>query len=164
MPRPVNISDRLATRQFVLTMIGGVVVAILLSLAFAVLTGMGGHYPTSSNWLRNALQDWVTVAVSLIGIAVLPALLACWVRWVPMRWLLGRLCQHPVRYNRLAGVGGTFCLFMSTVLLGALLMHLYERRVEFMVDLKLCTGFSLPWLLSSLWATWRVLGPQPESA
>lgn len=93
------------------------------------------------------------------------ALAAGWLRLVPMRWLLGRLWQHPARFGRLVGVGGTLVLFTGTILLGTLLLYLVGRdQVEFTALLKACTSFSLPWLLACLWATWRVLRPPAERA
>jgi hypothetical protein len=54
-------------------------------------------------------------------------------------------------------LGGTLLLFEATVLLGALLLHLVDYRIEYRVLWDICTGFSLPWHLASLWASWRVL-------
>jgi hypothetical protein len=50
-------------------------------------------------------------------------------------------------------LGGTLLLFEATVLLGALLLHLVDYRIEYRVLWNICTGFSLPWHLASLWAS-----------
>jgi hypothetical protein len=153
MPTPAH----LAARHLKLTFWGGVVLAAPLSLLAAIHMDSGRHWPGELPPLLRILG----MAAGMTGILVLwgalPALAAGWLRLWPMRWLFERL-QCPMRFTGLMGVGGTFLLFMSTVLLGTLLLYLvWGGQTPFTILLNICTGFSMPWLLASLWATWRVL-------
>ena len=103
-------TDRLATKQFVLTMVGGVVLAIPLALAAAIGTAMHSAHAINSDWLRGVMQDWGNLAVPLVRIALIPALLTGWLRLKPMRWLLA-YCQ-PLAAGRRRGLAllGTLLL------------------------------------------------------
>jgi len=149
-----------------LTMVGGVVLAIPLALAAAVNTAMYGAYTVNSDWFRRVLQDWVNLAVPLVGVALIPALLTGWLRLKPTRWLLIYCQRLPACRRRGVGLLGTCILFELCVVAAALFGWALGRGEAGSLGgwYVLCTAISLPWLLASLWATWRVLRPAGEAA
>jgi hypothetical protein len=153
---------QLAVRHLKLTFWGGVVLAVPVGLLVAISMERRRYWPDDSFPLLHVLGTAAGITGVLVLWAALPALVAGWLRLRPMRWLFGWLRQHQMRFGWLVGVGGTFLLFTGTILLGTLLLFLFGRgRITFIMLLRACTGFSLPWLLASLWATWRMLRSTP---
>ena len=161
MPTPTQ----LAARHLKLTFWGGLVLVIPLSFVVALSMEGGRSWPGELPLALRLLRTAVGLMGVLVLWAALPAWLAGWLRRWPMCWLFEWLRQQPMRRGRLVGVGATLLLFLGTVLLGALLLYLVGRGgTSFSLLLRICSGVSLPWLLASLWATWRVLRPTEEAA
>ncbi|MGI4744218.1 MAG: hypothetical protein ACRYG7_54410 [Janthinobacterium lividum] len=159
MPTPTQ----LAARHLKLTFWGGLVLVAPLSFVVALDMEGGRSWPGELPLALRLLRTTFGIMGVLALWAALPAWLAGWLRLRPMRWLFEWLRQQPARRSWLVGVGGTLLLFLGTVLLGALLLYLVGRgQTQISLLLRICSGFSLPWLLASLWATWRVLQPHAE--
>lgn len=149
---------RLATQQFKLTVIVGAALVPLFGLAFSLLMyrPWAKHWPSDIPPIIEVGSQALGISGVLLTIGIVPALLAGWLRLLPMRWLLEQTMLLP-RGQRIAlAVGGTLLLFEATVLLPSLLGY-WALKLPFSKIWALCTGFSLPWLVGALWATWRVL-------
>ncbi len=145
----------MARRQWRLTFLGGLVLVPVFSLVAA--------WAMSSLTMAAALAKAGDIMLSAAGLCLaiagagaLPAWLAGGLRLRPMQWLFEAARGGGI-FNWVLVLGGTLLLFEATVLLGALLLHLLDYRVAYRALWSICTGFSLPWLLASLWASWRVV-------
>jgi hypothetical protein len=77
-----------------------------------------------------------------------------------MRWLFAYYLASPVAGRKALVLLGTLALFGISILTGALILYLWGRTAfEWMPIWRLCVGFSLPWLLAALGASWWVLRP-----
>ncbi len=165
MSRPSSDPNRLATAQLAWTMLGGVVLAVPLTLVLAFVSAMHGDYQVDAAWGRRVVQTWGALLGPLVGVAILPALLAGWLRLIPMRRLLAYCQDLPGRRGRWWAVVGTVVLFELCVVLAALFGWWSEQgQVKALAGWHLlCTVVSLPWLLAAAASTWWVLrtGPPP---
>jgi hypothetical protein len=153
--------DRLATRQFVLTVVGGIAFAGPLTLVLALLNAAHGNYTSNMAWLWGVLQDWSNLVFPLLAIAILPALLTGWLRLGPMRRLLAYCQGLPPTAGRGLAVLGTFLLFELCVVPAALLGWALGKGNAGSLGgwYTVCAAFSLPWLLAALSSAWWVLRP-----
>ena len=155
----------MATAQLAWTMLGGVVLAVPLTLVVALLSDMRSDYQVGTAWGWRVVQTWGALLGPLVGVAILPALFAGWLRLIPMRWLLAYCQRRPGNRGRWLAVIGTVVLFELCVMLAALFGWWSEQgQVKALAEWYwVCTAVSLPWLVAAAASTWWVLrtGPPP---
>ena len=146
---------KMARRQLRLTIFGGFALVPVFGIGIAVATS---HPTGTTTWAKAGDIVWSAVAVclSIAGISALPAFLAGLLRLWPMARLFA-IRQGYGTFSQVLVLGGTLLLFEATVLLGALLLYAVDYRVAYQALWNICAGLSLPWLLASLWASWRVM-------
>jgi hypothetical protein len=146
---------KMARKQLRLMFFGG----LALVPALSVVAAVSMHHATPANaWAKagDLIESATGMCFSIAGVGALPAFLAGLLRLWPMARIFEALRGRGI-LDWVLVLGGTLLLFEATVLLGALLLHLVDYRIEYRVLWNICTGFSLPWHLASLWASWRVL-------
>lgn len=149
-------AQALATRHLWRTLWGGVALTLPLCTGLALLFSANGVDHSASRLLTDAAGLTGTVWL----IATLPALFFCWLRLGAMRWLFDYYLARPTAGRRAQMVLGTLGAFEALVLASVLGLYLFWRpRIEFYIVWRVCTGFSLPWLLAALGASWWLTRP-----
>jgi hypothetical protein len=153
-----QLAARLATQQLKLTVLLGAALVPLFGLAFSLLMYRPWvkHWPSDIPPIIEVGSQALGLSGVLLTTGIAPALLVGWLRILPMRWLLERTMLLPRDQSIALAVGGTLLLFEATVVLPSLLGY-WALKLPFSKIWAICTGFSLPWLVGALWATWRVL-------
>lgn len=153
MAAPIH--AEMARRQLRLTILGGFALVPLFGVAVSVAMS---HTTGATTWATAGELVWSAVALclSIAGIGALPAFLAGLLRLWPMARLFAIRPGYGI-FNQVLVLGGTLLLSEATVLLGALLLYVVDYRIAYRALWNICAVFSLPWLLASLWASWRVM-------
>jgi len=152
------LATRLASQHFKLTILGGAALVPLLGLVFSVLMyrPWAKHWPGDFYPIVEVGSQALGLCWVLLTVGILPALVAGWLRLFLMRWLLARAALLPRGKGLALALVGTLLLFEVTVVVPSLL-GCWAIKLPFGQIWAICAGFSLPWLVAALWATWRVL-------
>jgi hypothetical protein len=150
----------LAMQQFKLTVLGGAALVPLFGVVFAILMyrPWAKHWPSNTTAIIEIGSEALGLSGALLSAGIIPAFLAALLRLLPMQWLLERAALLPRIQGIALALTGTLLLFEATVAVPSLLGS-WALKIPFYTAWSVCTGFSLPWLVAALWATWRVLSP-----
>ena len=155
-----SLVTRLAMQQFKLTVLGGAALVSLFGVVFAILMyrPWAKHWPSDTLPIIEIGSQALGVSGALLSAGIIPAFLTALLRLLPMQWLLERAALLLRSQGIALALTGTLLLFEATVVVPSLLGP-WALKISFSNTWGICTGFSLPWLVAALWATWRVLSP-----
>lgn len=166
----------LASEHLRSSLVRGTYFLPLLSNVVMVYACTDGHWhgPSELDWLTPLafVVGFVLYGMigTLIGIFILgiPALLAGLLRLYPMRWLFQLSIGRPPLQAYLQMLAGTFLLFEASVLLTVSGWLSWAPAPAYQTEIPATLFYetwlkvsilSAPWLLSSLYASWKLIRP-----